>query len=64
MKLNKDQRNAMARIAGNVGTMLIAALLVSAALRLHPLTIPMYIVGIIVAVVCYALAIWFNKYVA
>lgn len=61
MKLNKDQRNAMARITGNVGTLLIAALLVSAALRVHPLTIPMYIAGITVAVVCYALAIWFHK---
>lgn len=64
MKLNKDQCNAMARIAGNIGTLLIAALLVSAVLRVHPLAIPMYIAGFIVAVACYALAIWFNKYVA
>lgn len=52
----------MARITGNVGTLLIAAMLVSTVLRVHPLTIPMYIAGIIVAAACYALALRFNKY--
>ena len=61
MKLNKDQRDAIARITGNVGTLVIAAMLVSIVLRANPLTLPMYIAGIIVAVICYALAIWFNR---
>lgn len=60
MKLNKGQRDAMVRITGNVGTLLIAAMLVSTVLRVHPLTIPIYVAGIIVAAACYALALWFN----